>query len=258
MRKLISKLTSPVTRNLVLVTFFVALFASAYASAPSEFISENADPIQLYEAISRDLVTPMPSYEAFSLALKGFQSLKKQQAGIQKDVLTIIDFSKSSNEKRLWIIDLQTQKILINDWVAHGKNSGNKFASVFSNTPNSNTSSLGFYITGKTYSGKHGLSLFLNGMDEGYNDNARKRAIVLHGADYVSAEFIKKYGRLGRSFGCPSVSMAIYKQVIDTIRDGSCLFIYYPDQDFLNKSSVLHPIFPKFTADLKEITEAGS
>lgn len=145
------------------------------------------------------------------------------------------------------MIDLQNKKILFNDLVAHGKNSGGVYAQNFSNTENTYMSSLGFYLTGNTYHGKHGLSLILEGMDKDYNDNARNRAIVMHGANYVSNDFIKKYGRLGRSFGCPSLPPGIYKKVIDTIRDGSCLFIYYPDKNFLAKSQVLNPAQQLFT-----------
>ncbi len=245
-------------RTLLSILFTILLFsspisASASFSAPAVALSsENIDPLAIYHAIKQDTLICLPSFESFSLAMEGYRTLKIQHAGINKDILTLIDFSKPSNEKRLWIIDLKTGKVLIHDWVAHGKNSGNQFAEVFSNTPNSNTSSLGFYITGETYFGKHGLSLFLNGMDEGYNNNARKRAIVLHGADYVSEDFIHKYGRLGRSLGCPSVSMNIYKQVIDTICDGSCLFIYYPDQNFISNSSVLNPLAPVFSENLKK------
>ena len=236
----------------VVFLFAYSIKATASFSGPlASFSPESIDPLEIYDAIKQDSLISLPSFESFSLAMEGYRSLKKQHAGINKEILTLIDFSKPSSEKRLWIIDLKTGKVLIHDWVAHGKNSGNQFAEVFSNTPNSYTSSLGFYITGETYNGKHGLSLFLNGMDKGYNTNARERAIVLHGADYVSEDFIHKYGRLGRSFGCPSVSMNIYKQVIDTIRDGSCLFIYYPDQKFISNSSVLHPVNPVISENPK-------
>lgn len=239
---------------LFLFLFSSSVLVSASYSGPTNTMSpESMDAITLYESLVQDDLSALPSFEAFSLALEGYQSLKKQQFGINKDILTLIDFSKASNEKRLWIIDLKTGEVLIHDWVAHGKNSGSQFAEVFSNTPNSNTSSLGFYITGETYFGKHGLSLYLNGMDKGFNTNARKRAIVLHGADYVSEDFIRKYGRLGRSFGCPSVSMDIYKQVIETIRDGSCMFIYYPDQKFISNSSVLNSSAPLITAEMKKV-----
>jgi hypothetical protein len=137
---------------------------------------------------------------------------------------------------------MDSKKVLFHDLVAHGRNSGDNFAGKFSNTPNSNMSSLGFYVTGDTYTGKHGLSLYLNGMDPDFNDKARERSIVIHGADYVSQNFIRKYGRLGRSFGCPALSMESYKSIIDTICQGSCLFIYYPDEGFVRQSTVLNSI----------------
>ena len=193
----------------------------------------------MYEELSLANFIKMPSLEVFSYAMRGYNKLKAQKQ-IKKDILTIIDFSLSSNEKRLWIIDLKKGKVLFNDLVAHGRNSGNEFASKFSNVPNTNMSSLGFFVTGRTYQGKHGLSLFLNGKDQGFNHNARKRAIVMHGANYVSYDFIKKYGRLGRSFGCPSVSMEIHEDVIKTIADGSAMFIYYPDKQYLDRSLVLN------------------
>jgi hypothetical protein len=166
--------------------------------------------------------------------------LKQIPGAVKKQILTVIDFSLPSNKKRLWVIDLKNKKVLFNDLVAHGKNSGGIYARKFSNTQSTYMSSLGFYLTGNTYQGKHGLSLTLNGMDKNFNDNARDRAIVIHGANYVGDDFIRKYGRLGRSFGCPALSMDICEKVIDTIRDGSCLFIYYPDKQFLAKSQVLN------------------
>jgi hypothetical protein len=184
-----------------------------------------------------------PAYDVFAIALRGFNNLKAKHE-IKKSILTIIDFSKSSNEKRLWVIDLDKHKVLFNDYVAHGRNSGNEFAKTFSDKPNSYMSSIGFYFTGQTYQGKHGLSLRLDGLEEKYNQHARDRAIVMHGANYVSTDFIKKYGRLGRSYGCPSVSMDIYKDVIETICDGSLLFIYYPDKNYLQHSGILNTVLP--------------
>ena len=197
-------------------------------------------PLELYNQIANNGAVQMPSFEAFSIGLKGFNNLKSYQKAIKKDILTLIDFSLDSTQKRLWVINLKTKKVLFNDLVAHGQNSGAKFANSFSNAPETHMSSLGFYTTGGTYSGKHGLSLYLNGMDNNYNNNARKRAIVMHGANYVSNEFVKKYGRLGRSWGCPAISMNIYKDVIGAIKDGSCLFIYYPDKNYLSSSSTLN------------------
>ncbi len=194
----------------------------------------------LYRELKADKKNNLPAEEVFSIALQGFTNLKIISGAVKKQVLTIIDFSLPSNEKRLWVIDLKNKKVLYNDLVAHGKNSGGLYARKFSNTQSTHMSSLGFYLTGNTYQGKHGLSLVLNGMDKNFNDKARDRAIVMHGADYVGNDFICKYGRLGRSFGCPALSTEICKEVIETIRDGSCLFIYYPDKQFLTKSQVLN------------------
>lgn len=201
--------------------------------------NNNMTDFKFYEELATEDNMVLPSYEVFSIAMKGYNNLKGK-SGIRKNILTIIDFSKPSSEKRLWVIDIDTRKVLFNDLVAHGRNSGDNIATQFSNTPNTNMSSIGFFVTGETYSGMHGLSLYIDGMDKDFNNNARSRAIVIHGADYVSSDFIKKHGRLGRSFGCPSLSLDSYKPVINTICDGSCLFIYYPDKEFLNMSSVLN------------------
>jgi len=194
----------------------------------------------LYQELKADKKNKLPAEKVFSTALQGFTNLNMIAGAVKKQILTIIDFSLPSNEKRLWVIDLKNKKVLFNDLVAHGKNSGGLYARKFSNTQSTYMSSLGFYLTGNTYQGKHGQSLILNGMDKNFNDKARERAIVMHGADYVGNDFIRRYGRLGRSFGCPALSTDICKKVIDTIRDGSCLFIYYPDNQFLAKSQVLN------------------
>jgi hypothetical protein len=222
--------------------FFVCVFSVQVVLADNEPDKSGFETKAriLYDELFASTPDQIPSREVFTIALKGFNNLKKNDNQLKKNILTIIDFSRSSNEKRMWVVDLEHKEVVFNDLVAHGVNSGNEYAKKFSNVPNTNMSSLGFFVTGETYHGKHGLSLFLNGKDRGFNHNARKRAIVMHGADYVSYDFIKKYGRLGRSFGCPSVSMHIYKDVIHTISDGSCLFIYYPDKNFLNKSVVLN------------------
>lgn len=169
----------------------------------------------------------LPNLESFSEALKGFYSLK-ERGFFRKDFLTIIDFSLSSRVKRMWIIDMAQNKIVFNSLVAHGKNSGEDYANQFSNKNESNKSSLGFYATGEVYQGKHGLSLKLDGLEKGVNDNARQRAIVIHGADYVSDNFLKNHSRLGKSHGCPAVPMGLSKKIIETIKDKSCLFIYHP------------------------------
>lgn len=171
-----------------------------------------------------------PKLESFTKALDGFYKLKEKGI-IKKDILTLLDFSLSSNVKRLWVIDMKTHTILFNSLVAHGRNSGGEFANQFSNKPESYQSSLGFYATAETYIGKHGYSLRLDGLENGINHKARERAIVIHGADYVSESFIQQNGRLGRSQGCPSLPNEISKDIINTIKDKSCLFIFHPTKN---------------------------
>ena len=173
-----------------------------------------------------------PSFESFSIALEGFYKLKEKGL-VTKDILTLIDFSKSSNTKRLWVIDLTTNEVLFNTLVAHGKNTGEEFANYFSNKAESFQSSLGFYATAEVYTGKHGLSLRLDGLQKGLNDKARERAVVVHGADYVSESFIKNHKRLGRSQGCPALPVEMNKKIINVIKERSCLFIYHPSKSSL-------------------------
>jgi len=173
-----------------------------------------------------------PSFESFSIALEGFYKLKRN-GQVTKDILTLIDFSMSSNSKRLWVIDLTTNKVLFNSLVAHGKNTGEEFASYFSNKAESFQSSLGFYATAEVYNGKHGMSLKLDGLQKGLNDKARERAVVVHGADYVSENFIKNHKRLGRSQGCPALPVELNEKIINVIKDKSCLFIYHPSKNNL-------------------------
>nr|WP_315150572.1 murein L,D-transpeptidase catalytic domain family protein [uncultured Flavobacterium sp.] len=172
----------------------------------------------------------LPNQVCFGEGLKGFYSL--QEKGIVKsNILTLVDFSLSSNVKRLWIIDLSTNMVLLQTLVAHGRNTGEEFANNFSNTPESFKSSLGFYVTGEVYNGKHGVSLKLDGLEKGLNDNARNRAVVLHGADYVSESFIKNHKRLGRSQGCPAVPVKLVSEIITMIKGQSCLYIYHSSID---------------------------
>jgi len=171
----------------------------------------------------------LPELKIFSEALKGFYILKEKGI-VHKDILTLIDFSMSSNVKRLWVIDLATNTILFQSLVAHGRNTGEEFASEFSNRNSSFQSSLGFYATGEIYQGKHGASLRLDGLEKGINDNARKRAVVIHGADYVSDSFIQQHKRLGRSQGCPALPVELNGQIIEIIKDKSCLYIYHPSR----------------------------
>jgi hypothetical protein len=180
----------------------------------------------------------LPQFDCFSKAFEGYNQLKSQGI-IQKDFLTIIDFSISSNEERLWVIDMVSKKVVLKSLVAHGRNSGEEFANKFSNKSESYQSSLGFYATGEVYQGKHGLSLRLDGLEYGINDNARNRAVVIHGADYASEKFANTHGRLGRSQGCPAVPYAVHKEFINTIKDKSCLFIYHPSRTYVAKSKLV-------------------
>ncbi|WP_224744074.1 murein L,D-transpeptidase catalytic domain family protein [Pontibacter aquaedesilientis] len=173
------------------------------------------------------------SFSVFERAYTGYQNFRQQGvASADKPVMTVVDFTKPSNVKRMWIIDIKSGKVLYNTLVAHGRNTGNVKAEMFSNEPNSNMSSMGFYVTDHTYYGKHGLSLRLSGKDEKYNSNAMERAIVLHGADYVSDAFVKQYGRLGRSLGCPAVPREISGDVIDLIKDNTVLYIHTADKKY--------------------------
>jgi hypothetical protein len=180
-----------------------------------------------------------PDYDLFRKAYVGFLNLKAANKLSNKDILTIIDFRKSSNQERFWSIDLANKKVLYHSLVAHGRKSGEEFAKNFSNDMESHMSSFGFYVTGSTYIGKHGLSLYLDGMDAGYNSNARTRSVVMHSADYVNEEFVKQNGRLGRSLGCPAIPEANHKEVINTLMEKTCLFIYYPNAGYEKKTKLL-------------------
>ncbi len=181
------------------------------------------------------------SKEIFSLAIKGLKKLESNGKLQNPTILTIADYSQSSNKKRLYVIDLKNNKLLYNTYVAHGRNTGDEFARYFSNKEGSSKSSLGFYITKKPIFGSHtGYSLAINGVEKGFNDNAIKREIIIHAATYATENFIKKYGRLGRSFGCPVLPPDLNKPIIETIKDGSCLFIYNSDNQYLLNSSLLN------------------
>lgn len=180
------------------------------------------------------------SKEAFDYAWKGYKQLIKKNMIRRSNYLTICDFSQSSKKKRLYIIDVENSKLVTNTYVAHGKNSGAEFANSFSNKPESLQSSLGFYITDNTYIGKHGLSLRINGVDPGYNDKALMRTIVIHGADYVNESRVQQGGYIGRSWGCPAVPKKEATDIITTIKNGTCLFIYHPGKNYLLGSKILN------------------
>jgi hypothetical protein len=176
-------------------------------------------------------------YNVFVKAYVGYLNLHAEnKLNTDKQILTVCDYSLSSTKNRMWVIDLANNKILLNTYVAHGQGTGEEYANLFSNKEGSHQSSMGFYITGDTYIGSHGNSLYLHGMDEGYNSAAYERSIVMHGAGYVSKDFIAGTGRLGRSWGCPAVSTELCDEIIDYTKEGTCLFIYYPEQKYMEES----------------------
>ncbi|MBD2714469.1 murein L,D-transpeptidase catalytic domain family protein [Microvirga sp. STR05] len=175
-------------------------------------------------------------YEVFEKAMTGYLNLQQDgQLSDAKQLLTVVDFELPSTEKRLWVLDLEAKQVRFHTLVAHGHNSGENVATNFSNQNESNMSSLGFYVTQGEYVGKHGRSLKLNGVDEGYNTNALARAVVMHGADYVSEDFIQQYGRLGRSLGCPALPMDQKDEIIEAVNGGTCLFLNGSDQSYSSK-----------------------
>jgi len=205
-------------------------FSRVKAIDPSSFLS-------LYSLLSLDSLGL--SKEAFLEAVTGYMNLQKIGAIQNAAVLSIIDFSLPSFRKRLFILDIENGKLLFNTLVAHGRNSGQILATKFSNRFKSFESSLGFYLTGETYNGQKGYSLRLMGMEQGINNNAYGRGIVVHAASYVSEELSRTYGRLGRSEGCPAIPSDVHRSVIELIKNGSCFFIYGKDKRYSNRSKLL-------------------
>ncbi|MCW3120494.1 MAG: hypothetical protein JWM28_4576 [Chitinophagaceae bacterium] len=179
------------------------------------------------------------SKQAYEMAQSGFKKMKNQGRLVNDTILSIVDFSQPSDKKRLYVLDLKNYKILYNTLVAHGKKSGKLWAASFSNRPSSYKSSIGFYVTGHPYEGTNGYSLKLDGLEKGFNNNAARRAIVLHGAGYVCDSYIAEQGYIGRSEGCPAVPVQFAKDIINTIKDGSCLFIYHSNKVYRQHSAIL-------------------
>lgn len=180
------------------------------------------------------------SFTAFRYAYIGYQTMKKQHRLNNKELFSIIDFTKDCNSKRFYTIDLEKMKIVYYTYVAHGKKSGERMATSFSDAVESNKSSIGFYITGSTYNGGNGYSLILHGDEKGYNSNLAKRSVVVHAADYANEDYIARNGRMGRSLGCPALPENIYKQVIETIKEKTMIFAYYNDAKYLKTSKYLN------------------
>lgn len=196
-------------------------------------------------------VSHRPSFSLFQMGVRGYDKLVSDGRIENRQYLTLIDYSLSSNQRRLWVIDLECLRIRHHALVAHGRNSGNEFAVKFSNVPDSKMSSLGFFITGQTYQGKHGFSLVIEGIEPGINDNARRRAIVIHSADYATRRFADMHGRLGRSYGCPALPPYKGDRIIDLIKNRSCMFIYSPNQAYRTKTQIL----PRSSPDTRPLPE---
>ncbi len=180
------------------------------------------------------------SKQAFEYACKGYLLLLKKNIITKQGYLAICDFSQSSNNKRLYLVDMTNNQVVLNTFVAHGRNSGGEYASRFSNKPESLQSSLGFYVTQNTYYGDHGLSLRVEGLEKGYNDKAGQRRIVIHGADYIGDACLKNSNYMGRSYGCPAIPEKESKYLINIIKNGNCIFIYHPSANYLKGSKILN------------------
>jgi len=231
--------------TLVLILLLSSAISSHFFvnSSPSSILRDLSfenNFIKLVSSNSANLEFKIPEREILSYGIKGYLKMQEEGKISEGKPLTVIDFSLPSTEKRMWIIDMKDGLILHHGHVSHGRNSGGLMAKQFSNISSSFMSSLGFYLTGETYQGKHGYSLRLDGLEKGFNDKARERAIVIHGADYAHENFIQQTGRLGRSLGCPALPNEIANEVIDMIKEQSLLFIYGKDKEYLNKSSFLN------------------
>jgi hypothetical protein len=178
--------------------------------------------------------------KAFEYAWRGYHNLLKKGLIHKRTVLSICDFSQSCCSKRMYVIDVKHRKLLYRTYVAHGQKSGEEYATSFSNEPESFKSSLGFYVTDRIYYGRNGLSLRLNGVDTGYNDLALKRKIVLHGSPYVGDQYMENFGTVGTSLGCPALPSAMSGRIIRAVKNGSCLFIYHPTQQYLENSAIIN------------------
>jgi hypothetical protein len=223
---------------LIAFTFLMACETACFALKKADqkkqyFFDEYAN--RIYKMLGENDL----SAATFRSALKGYFNLQEKKM-LANNILTIVDYSKSCNQKRFFVIDLQQKKVVYKSLVAHGRNSGATFAKDFSNKHASMKSSLGFFVTGETFNGQHGNSLRLDGVETNINDNARDRGIIIHAADYVSDGFVKKYGRLGRSLGCPALPNHLNDSIINLIKDKSCVFVYYPDRTYLKKSAIIN------------------
>jgi hypothetical protein len=217
--------------NSLLTLISIAIMASNITSGSGIFAKSAFDVNTEVQHLSRK--APELNRNVLKLALTAYKKAAVKN-NVKKPVLTVIDYSMPSSKQRMWIFDLRHEKLLYNTYVAHGQNSGMTVPNHFSNQPSSKATSLGTYITRDTYIGSKGYSLNLQGLEKGFNDNAYNRRVVIHGAWYVEPDFIRKSGRAGRSWGCPSIAKTIATPVINLIKGGSVVFAYYPDHNYLS------------------------
>jgi hypothetical protein len=212
------------------------LITGVFLGCSTMYYNKPPMPLSDIDAVYREAeLEPVLDRDVFRLAMTGKSRIKAKN----DTLLSIIDFSKPSTEKRYYLIDLANKTLLYNTYTSHGVNTGEDLAMSFSNKEGSRKSSLGFYLTAETYEGKHGTSLKLDGLERGFNHRARRRYIVIHSADYVTDSFIKENGRLGRSWGCPALPPDVTQDIIQKIKNGSVLFIYGDDDDYLSNSKLL-------------------
>lgn len=219
-----------------------SIFSMIAAALLSSGLIQSSQPIK-HNSVNQQVKhlsqkAPELNQKVLKMALTAYHKAS-DKGTVKKPVLTVIDYSLPSSKQRMWIFDVRKEKLLYNTYVAHGRNSGSDVPNHFSNQPDSKASSLGTYITRDTYYGSKGLSLNLQGLEKGFNDNAYDRRVVVHGAWYVEPQFIKASGRAGRSWGCPSIAQTIAKPVINTIKNGSVIFAYYPDRYYLTHSGFI-------------------
>jgi hypothetical protein len=248
------------TRNFRSVLFASLMCVCAYASAKSDnkgFSDDKNLPSLLGNSINAPVLRRVSDSiynliglgnyglqnDVFFSAYKGYQYLQNKGLLRKQNLITICDYSQSSTRKRLYVIDIVNSRLLFNTYVSHGKNSGQEFATSFSNLRNSNKSSLGFMVTSETYSGVAGYSMRLNGMEPGINDKVRSRDIVLHGSRFVNEHVVSERGTIGKSYGCPAVPLDVHKKIIDAIKGGSCFYVYSPDDWYTHTSRILNSTF---------------
>jgi len=221
------------------ITAIAGISMHAFAGTPNTTGGLNNQLAQAESKLLQD--NPDMSKKALDVALRAYGHLREQGKDPQQ-VLTFINYEKPSFQKRFWVIDMKNQKVMYNTYVAQGKNTGAVYAKHFSNDPKSLESSIGVFLTGQTYSGKHGYSMRLHGLDKGFNSNAYKRAVVMHSAWYVSEQFVKAHHRVGRSWGCTALSQKMEPKVVKAIKGGTVMVSYYPNAKWLNSSEYTQPL----------------